>query len=98
MPPQQTPRSTKAGPRAGSGLRCWCGRALLARLLVLRVLAAVGAELLQLEPVGVVAPVLLRDVVAVLALLARQRDLRADVGGGHAVVPALSSRCRTGDA
>jgi hypothetical protein len=31
------------------------------------VLAAVWAELLQLEPIGIVATVLLRDVVAVFA-------------------------------
>src|SRR5215472_13852475 len=49
--------------------------------------AAVRAELLQLEPVGVVAPVLLRDVVAVLALLASQRDLGPDIGGSHDGVP-----------
>ena len=38
-----------------------------------------GAELLQLEPVGVVATVLLGDVVPLLALRARERDLGADV-------------------
>jgi hypothetical protein len=36
---------------------------------VLAVAAAVGAELVQRQPVGVVATVLLGDVVAVLALL-----------------------------
>ena len=46
-----------------------------ARLFVTLVLAAVGAELLQLEPVGVVAAILLGDVVAVLAHLACQGDL-----------------------
>ena len=47
-------------------------------------LAAVGAELLQLQPVGIVAAVLLGDVVAVLAHLARQGDLGPYVGtGGH---------------
>jgi hypothetical protein len=50
---------------------------------VFGVLAAVRAELLELEPVRVVAPVLLGDVVAVLALGARQRDLRSNVGGSH---------------
>src|SRR5215213_7230423 len=50
------------------------------------------AVLLHLEPVGVVAAVLARDVVPLLALHAGQRDLRADVGalGGHGT--ALS-RC-----
>src|SRR4051794_6453139 len=46
---------------------------------MLGVLAAVGAELGEVEPVGVVAPVLLRDVVAVLAHRARHRDLRSHV-------------------
>ena len=47
-------------------------------------LAAVGAELLQLQPVGIVAAVLLRDVVAVFAHLARQGDLGPYIGtGGH---------------
>ena len=48
---------------------------------------AVRAELLQLKAVRVVAPVLLGDVVAVLALLASQRDLRPDIGGSHDGVP-----------
>ena len=47
-------------------------------------LAAVRAELLDLETIGIVAAVLLGDVVAVLAHLARQGDLGANVcGGGH---------------
>jgi hypothetical protein len=56
-----------------------------ARLSVCLVALAVGAELLQLQPIGVVASVLLGDVVAVLALDARQRDLRANIRGfaGH---------------
>ena len=41
--------------------------------------AAVGAELLQLQAIGVVAPILLGDVVAVLAHLARQGDLRPHI-------------------
>ena len=45
------------------------------------VLIAVRAVLLRLESVRIVAAVLLRDVVAVLAVLARQGDLRSDVGG-----------------
>nr|AHE14895.1 hypothetical protein asmbl_16 [uncultured bacterium] len=48
-----------------------------------RVLAVLRAVLLQLDPVGVVPPVLAGDVVAVLALLARQGDLRTDVSGCH---------------
>src|SRR3954451_11936337 len=61
-----------------------------AGLAVDRVLAVVRAVLLQLEPVGVVPPVLAGDVVAVLALLAGQGDLRTDVGGCHGVLLALS--------
>ena len=46
--------------------------------------SAVRAELLQLEAIGVVAPILLGDVVAVLAYLAGQGDLGPNVGrGGH---------------
>src|SRR3954451_22350010 len=56
-----------------------------AGLAVRRVGAAAGAELLQLHAVGVVAPVLLGDVVALLAHGARERDLGANVGAlaGH---------------
>jgi hypothetical protein len=56
-----------------------------ASLAVLRVLAAVGAELVEGETVGVVPTVLLRDVVAVLAVHTRHRDLRTDIGAlaGH---------------
>jgi hypothetical protein len=47
-------------------------------------LAAVGAELLQLQTVGVVASVLFGDVVTVFAHLARQGDLGPYIGtGGH---------------
>src|ERR1700727_3400087 len=53
------------------------------------VAAAVRAVLLQLHPVRVVAPVLAGDVVAVLALLAGQRDLGPDVSSSH--VECLSS-------
>src|SRR5437660_2189889 len=60
-----------------------------AGLAVDRVLAVVRAVLLQLEPVGVVAPVLAGDVVPVLALLAGQGDLRTDVGGCHGSAPSL---------
>ena len=52
-----------------------------AGLAVRRVLAAARAELRQLHAVGVVAPVLLGDVVALLALGARERDLGANVAG-----------------
>src|ERR671920_759295 len=66
-----------------------------AGLAVQRVPTVPAAVLLHLEPVGVVAPVLPRDVVPLPALHARQRDLRADVGalGGHGT--ALS-RCGGG--
>jgi hypothetical protein len=53
------------------------------------VAAAVRAELLQLEPVRVVTPVLPGDVVAVLAFLASQRDLGPDIGGSHGEAPLL---------
>src|SRR6476660_2386896 len=49
-------------------------------LAVSRVLAVARAELLQLDAVRVVAAVLARDVVAVLALHTRQSDLRTYVG------------------
>src|ERR1700712_4396766 len=58
-------------------------RLRLARFLVAAVLATVRAELLDLETIGIVATVLAGDVVTVLALLAGERDLRANVGGGH---------------
>src|ERR1700710_3165363 len=60
-----------------------------AGLAVRGVLAVVRAVLHQLEPVGVVAPVLAGDVVPVLALLAGQGDLRTDVGGCHGGSPSL---------
>jgi hypothetical protein len=47
------------------------------------VTTAVRTELLEFHAVWVVAPVLLGDVVAVLALGAGQRDLRTYVGGCH---------------
>src|SRR5881409_413611 len=70
------------------------------------VLAAVGAELLQLQPVGVVAAVLLGDVVTVFAHLAGQGDLGPYVGtGGHvgslfrfsSLLSCSDGRTRTGD-
>src|SRR5919206_2801750 len=74
-----------------------------AGLAVQRVLLVLGAVLHQLEPVGVVPPVLAGDVVTVLALLARQGDLRTDVGGCHGALLALSGpadgpACRRGAA
>src|SRR6266571_4530594 len=59
----------------------------LPRLAVRLVAAAVRAVLLQLEPVGVVTPVLAGDVVAVLALLAGQRDLGPNICRSHDGVP-----------
>jgi hypothetical protein len=59
------------------------GRQALARLAVRLVLAAERAVLAQLKPVGVIAPVLPRDVVAVLAFLAGQSDLGPDVSRSH---------------
>ena len=44
-----------------------------------RVLIARGAELRHLHAIRIVAPVLLGDVVAVLAVLARHGDLRTYV-------------------
>jgi hypothetical protein len=55
----------------------------LARLAMRLVLAAERAVLTQLKPVGIVTPVLARDVVAVLALLAGQGDLGPDVSRSH---------------
>src|SRR4051812_30073489 len=49
------------------------------------------AELLQLDAVGVVTPVLPGDVVPLLALRTRQGDLRTDVCRlGHGGVPSCS--------
>src|SRR6185312_12219602 len=62
-------------------------RAASAGLAVGLVLAAVRAVLLQVHPVRVVTPVLARDVVAVLALLAGQGDLGPHIGGSHEGVP-----------
>jgi hypothetical protein len=43
-------------------------------------LATVRTELLQLQPVGIIAAILFRDVVAVFAHLTGQSDFRPDVG------------------
>ena len=56
-----------------------------AGLFVSPVRTAVRAELLHLQAVRVVAPVLLGDVVAVLAVFARQRDLGSHVSGSHSI-------------
>src|SRR5690349_24692804 len=70
-----------AGGEAGSS----------AGLAVHGVPAVPGAELLQLDAVRVVTPVLPGDVVPVLALRTRQSDLRTDVGRlGHGGVPSCS--------
>src|SRR3954451_15648629 len=68
-----------------------------AGLAVRRMGAAARAELLQLHAVGVVAPVLLGDVVALLAHGARERDLGANVGAlaGHGESFGRSC-CRSG--
>ena len=65
-----------------------------AGLAVRRVGAAARAELRQLDAVGVVAPVLLGDVVALLAIHARERDLGANVRtlAGHGLVLLLLLR------
>jgi hypothetical protein len=55
------------------------------------VLSAVRAELLQLQPIGVVAAILLGDVVAVFAHLAGQSDLRPHVSTGRHVNFSFSS-------
>src|SRR4249920_1902966 len=57
-----------------------------------RVSLAARAELLQLKTIRIVAPVLLGDVVPLLALGAGQRDLRSDIDGlGHS--PVSSNLC-----
>ena len=56
-----------------------------ARLAVRGVLAAARAELCEFHAIGVVATILLGDVVTLLALGAGKRDLRANIAGllGH---------------
>ena len=68
-----------ATPSAKPTQRDSVGEADSARLFVRLVLAAVRAELLDLETIGIVTTVLLGDVVAVLAHLAGQGDLWPDV-------------------
>jgi hypothetical protein len=52
------------------------------------VLAAVAAVLAQRDPVWVVALALIRLVVAMLALLAREGDSDSDVSASHVRIPA----------
>ncbi len=55
-----------------------------------RVGLALDAELLHLEAIGVIAPILLGDVVAVFAFLACQGDLGADIAGlGHCILTSM---------
>src|SRR4051812_28520626 len=78
-----------------------CAGPRSAGLAVQGVTVVARAELLHLEPVGVVPTVLLGDVVPLLALRARERDLGADVPAlaGHGLatsrtrmrMPAISS-------
>src|SRR5829696_1911282 len=82
-PPSSRPGTTTLPRPVAEGavdVRPWS-----AGLAVLRVLAAPRAELVHREAVGVVATVLLRDVVAFLAFHTRHRDLRTDVAAlaGH---------------
>src|SRR5450631_3311378 len=69
--------SAATAPTSGGDGRGSLGSAGLA---VSGLLGATRAELGKLQPVRVVAAVLLRDVVAVLAVHARHRDLGTDVG------------------
>lgn len=79
--PGQTETARRLGADVGGLLEpaAWSGRAESAGFAVHGVALLARAELHQLEPVGVVATVLLGDVVALLALRARQGDLGADV-------------------
>src|SRR3954470_7733239 len=90
--------------RAAPVVRSGPSRKLLrsAGLAVLGVVVATSAILLQLKTIRVVTPVLLRDVVPLLADGARQRDLRADVAClGHCCLflirsaPGALSSCQT---
>src|SRR6478672_2941703 len=90
--PARARKTAAPATRAGAaGMPCGVTSAGLA---VLRVLVAAGAELRQLKPVRVVAAVLLGDVVALLAVHARHRDLGADVGAlaGHGATCSRNSR------
>jgi len=72
---------------AASRKRGAAQRERLASLAMRLVLAAERAVLAQLKPVGVVPPVLARDVVAVLTFLAGQSDLGPDVSRSHCGAP-----------
>ena len=87
---RRSPEKHVTRPRWGGSGRRRTERS--AGLAVLGVLAAARAELLQREAVGVVATVLLGDVVALLAVHAGKRDLGANVGAlaGHGDVLQLS--------
>ena len=56
-------------------------------------LAAAGAELLELKTIRRVTAVLRRDVVTLLALGACQRDARTDIGAFACHVVHLCGRC-----
>ena len=74
----------KRPPPLGDGLFVNLRETLVsAGFLVRAVGLAVRAELLDLQAVGVVPTVLPGDVVPVLALLARESDLRTYVGCSH---------------
>ena len=71
--------AVRAAASASRGARCACRSS--------------GRTCSSPEPVRVVTPVLLGDVVAVLAHLARQGDLRSDVGGCHGGPLSLLDDC-----
>src|SRR4051794_33378175 len=86
-------RSESAGRSKTTGWSLALGsRRRLAGLAVRGVLVAPAAVLLQLHAVRVVAAVLLGDVVAPLALGAREGDLRPDVDSSHWGASFCSSR------
>src|SRR5660397_290789 len=82
---------TPAAARAGRASTTWWR---LASLAVGLVLATLAAELRELHAVRGVAAVLARDVVAVLALCARERDLRTNVILSHGSNPCLVVHAR----
>jgi hypothetical protein len=53
------------------------------------VLAAARTILVEFQPVGIVATILLGDVIALLAFIALQRNYRADIFlfGSHLTLP-----------
>ena len=48
-----------------------------------RVLVALGAVLLDLEAIRIIASVLARDVVAIFAVFTRESDLGTNIVAGH---------------